>query len=77
MKDIRSDPEYRKQRAKSAKEYAANLSAELKAERYAKSSLKQKGIPREKIICPHCNKAVGGPGPFAQYHGNNCKSLNR
>jgi len=33
---------------------------------------KTKGIPRKKIICPHCGK-IGGEGLMNRWHFNNCK----
>lgn len=32
----------------------------------------RKGIPQEKITCPHCGK-VGGYSPMKQWHFDNCK----
>jgi len=31
-----------------------------------------KGKPKKKISCPHCNKNID-PGNFKRYHGDNCK----
>jgi hypothetical protein len=33
---------------------------------------KNKGIPQEKIICPHCHK-VGGISSMSRWHFENCK----
>jgi hypothetical protein len=36
-----------------------------------KSTVK-KGIPANKLQCPHCNKIVGGEGNFNRWHSDNC-----
>ena len=33
---------------------------------------KNKGIPKPKIMCPHCNK-MGAPNLMPRYHFDNCK----
>lgn len=32
----------------------------------------EKALNRDKLQCPHCNKACD-PGNFAQWHGDRCK----
>lgn len=39
-----------------------------------KVSLAKTGVPRPKIICPHCGKA-GGSGNMERWHFDNCKSV--
>jgi hypothetical protein len=34
-----------------------------------------KGRPKEKIVCPHCNK-IGGSGIMIRWHFDNCKQIN-
>lgn len=34
----------------------------------------KKGVPSNKIQCPHCRKIIGGEGNFNRWHGNNCKN---
>lgn len=33
----------------------------------------KKGVPSNKMQCPHCNKTIGGEGNFSRWHGDNCK----
>lgn len=33
-----------------------------------------KGVPAPKIVCPHCNKVIGGINNFSRWHGDNCKA---
>ena len=33
-----------------------------------------KGIPKEQIKCPHCNK-IGGKSPMLRWHFTNCKEI--
>lgn len=40
-----------------------------------KMSIAKTGIPRNKLICPHCGK-IGGDGIMKRWHFNNCKTLN-
>lgn len=40
-----------------------------------KLSIAKTGIPRNKLICPHCGK-IGGDGNMQRWHFNNCKTLN-
>lgn len=37
-----------------------------------KISLKLKGVPKQKVTCPHCNK-TGGISSMKQWHFNKCK----
>jgi len=41
-----------------------------------KISAANKGIPKLKLKCPHCNILVGGAANYQRWHGNNCKSKN-
>jgi hypothetical protein len=34
-----------------------------------------KGIPAQRLVCPHCNKSVGGANNFIRWHGSNCKQF--
>ena len=34
-----------------------------------------KGKPKDKIVCPHCNK-IGGTGIMIRWHFDNCKQIN-
>jgi hypothetical protein len=38
--------------------------------------LANKGIPKKKVKCPHCDK-VGGGGAMSQWHFANCRFLNK
>lgn len=40
-----------------------------------KKSVAQKGRAKPKLICPHCNKIIGGHSNYVRWHGDNC-SLN-
>ena len=44
-----------------------------------KLSEQQKNLlkkPKEKYMCPHCEKIVGGATNLIRWHGNNCKERN-
>ena len=56
---------------------------EIEKEKYLKWKMRQepkepslrdklKGIPKAKIVCPHCNK-LGGEGAMIRWHFDNCK----
>jgi hypothetical protein len=40
--------------------------------RKPKSNTENMKKPKEKIVCPHCGKIVGGGANFARWHGVNC-----
>jgi NUMOD3 motif len=42
-------------------------------ETIAQIRLKQKGIPKPKFICEHCEKVIGGKSNYIRYHGTNCQ----
>ena len=63
----------KEERSAMQKEIAKNEPPEKKAARYAKSSSKQKGIPKPKFTCEHCGKTVGSHGNYTQWHGPKCK----
>jgi len=39
-----------------------------------KNGEKRKGIPQQKVECPHCHK-IGGKSMMTRYHYTNCKNL--
>lgn len=40
------------------------------------ASTANKGVPKRKVICPHCNKE-GGVNNMNRYHFDNCKSIKK
>lgn len=55
---------YNKPKGPQSAEHSANI---------AKGMLGKNTETKIKIICPHCNKIVGGQANFNRWHGDNCK----
>ena len=45
------------------------------AETKSKMSIWQKGMPKPKIVCEHCNKSISSLN-YKRWHGKNCKTTN-
>ena len=54
--------------------YNKTHSAEAKRKIGIASSLRNKGVPKKKVTCPHCSK-IGGAGNMKRYHFEKCKEF--
>lgn len=61
----RSEKTKQKLRRPKTEQEKANL-------RKPKSNTDNMRKPKEKFVCPHCNKSVGGASNFARWHGVQC-----
>lgn len=60
----------REKKSQSRKTYYQTEKGQLQLQKY---STERKGIPKPKVICPHCDKEGGIP-VMKRYHFDNCKS---